>query len=540
MIDSADFPKTSRRSYASALRLALAFLIPAGAATAATFTVTNLADSGLGSLRQAVLNANAAAGPDDVVFGPGVLGTITLITGEIAISDPLVVHGPGIAVLTVSGNDLTRVFYVEKPSVATPIDVTLSGLTLTHGRGILDHSSLGWVGGAVFANGENLSILDSVISNSTAGLPQDPPAFTCGGNVALLNPAEVSGVTLRIVNSLLTGGTTQGVSGDLGGNLWVVSAKLVLDRSTLSGGSAESGGGLFGGSLAAGSIIVLSTISGNQAESRGGGIASGFFGTVGELTIQSSTISGNTMLSGGSGGGIAAFQSHVQILDSTISGNQGGDTGGGVGSESSSLTFTNSTISNNQARLGGGIYFEGADPGSLILRLTTVSNNIASVRGGSLLAANPDATVVQLDHSILAHGAPQDLDGPGGPFPGSLTANYSLIEAPGTVLVVGAHNLIGTDPLLGPLASNGGPTLTHKLLPGSPALDAGDPAIPSPPATDQRGFARIVGPAIDLGAVEEGAALVEVPTLSEAGLLILCALLLIAGGLRVRRVEATS
>lgn len=525
-----------------ALRLALALLLPLGGVgevQAATFTVTNLFDSGAGSLRQAVLDANAASGADEVAFAEGLSGTITLTSGEIAISDPLVVHGPGIAVLTVSGNAQSRIFYVEKPSVATPIDVTLSGLTLTQGRGILEHSSLGWAGGAVFANGENLTILDSVISNSTAGLPQDPAAFTCGGNVALLNPADVSGVTLRIVNSLLTGGTSMGITGEAGGNLCVVSAKLVLDRSTLSGGSAESGGGLFGSSLAAGSIIVLSTVSGNQAEIRGGGIASGSSGPVGELTIESSTISGNTISSGGSGGGIAAFQSNLQILDSTISGNQGGDAGGGVESESSRLTFVDSTISSNQARVGGGIFFEGNEPGSLVLRLTTVSNNTASVRGGSLLAStSPDATVVQLDHSILANGAPQDLDGPGAPFPGTLTANYSLIEAPGTVLVVGAHNLIGTDPILGPLAANGGPTLTHRPLAGSPVIDAGDPAIPSPPATDQRGFARIVGPAIDLGSVEGGAQVVEVPTVSELGLLALWALLLAAGVVRMRATRA--
>jgi predicted outer membrane repeat protein len=249
---------------------------------------------------------------------------------------------------------------------------------------------------------------------------------------------------------------------------------------------------------------------------------------VGDLTIESSTISGNTV--GFEGGGISISETNVRILDSTISGNQAGDTGGGISNGAifigGNLQIINSTISGNQARLGGGI-FSGPD---LLLRLTTVSNNTATTRGGGLLAGNSLETV-QLDHSILANGTPDDLDS----FePTLLAANYTLIETLGITPVTGVNNLIGVDPLLGPLANNEGPTLTHRPLPGSPVLDAGDPAIANPPATDQRGSARIVGPAVDLGSVEDSLALVEVPTLSEVGLLLLCALLLAAGVLRLR------
>ncbi|MEP7013216.1 MAG: IPTL-CTERM sorting domain-containing protein [Acidobacteriota bacterium] len=525
MTDSADLPQPSRPSYASVLRLALAFLISAGAASATTFTVTNVADTGPGSLRQAVLNANAAAGPDDVAFAPGVTGTITLLSGEIAISDPLVVHGPGLGVLTLSGNDLSRIFYVEKPAVAAPIDVTLESLTLTHGAAFLSHSGL--AGGAVLSNGENLTILDSVISDSRTGFFKDPPDFLCGGNVALVNFAGVSGVTLRIVNSVLTRGYSDG----FGGNLCVAAGKLVLDRSSLTSGNAgpDGGGGLFGGSLADGSSIVLSTISGNRSGSSGGGVDCRSVGTPGVLTIESSTISGNTGRF--EGGGISIGETDVRILNSTISGNQAEDSGGGITNGviavGGNLEIINSTISGNQGRIGGGIFSAGA---GLLLRLTTVSNNTATTRGGGLLAGNPLETV-QLDHSILANGTPEDLDS----FePTLLAANYTLIENLGITPVTGVNNLIGVDPLLGPLANNGGPTLTHRPLPGSPVLDAGNPAIPSPPATDQRGSERIVGPAIDLGSVEGGAALVEVPTLSQVGLLVLFALLLLFGIRRMR------
>lgn len=146
----------------------------------------------------------------------------------------------------------------------------------------------------------------------------------------------------------------------------------------------------------------------------------------------------------------------------------------------------------------------------------------------------PDS--VRIEHSILANGFGDDIVVFGGAE--SVTANYSLIQTPGGAPLVGAHNLTGIDPQLGPLADNGGPTLTHKPLLGSPAIHAGNPAISDPPATDQRGFARIVGPAIDLGSVEAELESVEVPTLSEVGMLVLCALLLAAGFLRVRRVGA--
>lgn len=422
----------SRSFSLPALPVVLALLV-AGPAAAATFTVMNLADSGPGSLRQTVLDANAAAGADEVTFAPGLSGTITLTTDQIAITDPLVVSGPGIGVLTISGNDLFRIFLVEKPAVEAPIDVTLSGLTLTHGRGLPAVPS--GDGGAVFALGENLTIADSVVSDSQAA--------TYGGGIAIYS--------------------------------------------------------LFSA----------------------------------ELTIESSTISGNSTANFGFGGGISAQFTTVHILNSTISGNAAGQ-GGGILMDSSFLEILNSTLTGNHAqRFGGAIGGNGV----FRLRLTTVTQNTAGKAGGSLAFETLfPGSDVELDHSILANGEPEDLNS--GPLPGGLTAHYSLIEAPGNVFVGGAHNLIGADPHLGPLADNGGPTPTHALLPGSPARDAGNPSISGPPATDQRGSVRILGPSIDLGSVE-GGTFVEVPTLSQVGLFLLVASLLVAGAIRLRRHVAT-
>ncbi len=83
------------------------YSLPAGAAT---FTVTSLNDSGPGSLRQAVLDANATFGPDTIEFQAGLTGTITLTTGEIQITDALTLNGPGAGVLAISGNNKSRIF----------------------------------------------------------------------------------------------------------------------------------------------------------------------------------------------------------------------------------------------------------------------------------------------------------------------------------------------------------------------------------------------------------------------------------------------
>ncbi len=523
------------RSSASGLRLALALLVPAGAVSAATFTVTNLADSGLGSLRQAVLDANAAAGADDVAFAPGLTGTIALTSGEIAISDPLVVSGPGLGVLTLNANGLSRIFLVENPGAAPPIDVTLSGMTITRGGRL---SFLGMplpYGGAVFSHGENLTIQDSVVSDSTVTSVGLPVQRNCGGNVALLGLGGANGGTLRIVNSLLSGGRTE--AGGSGGNLCVELGTLHLERSTLSAGNCGGGFGGGGGLSLLRSdnanSIVLSTITGNGGTNYGGGIYAAL-GSGGSLSIESSTISINSAGTFGNGGGVSSLGGEVRIENSTVSDNSAAF-GGGIGSRGSDLQLINSTVSGNFSYTsGGGIYFTEDLEGSLLLRLSTVANNRSlSGRGGLVVGSLSAPDVVQLDHSILANPFADDLIGFDKPT--SVTTNYSLVGNPGPTLLVGAHNKIGFDPQLGPLANNGGPTETHQPLSGSPVLNVGNPAFPSPPATDQRGFSRIVGPAIDLGSVEGGLELVEVPTLSEVGLFVFCALLLAAGVWRLRR-----
>src|SRR5262245_12141548 len=95
-----------------------------------TFTVGNLADSGPGSLRQTILDANDNTGADLIRFAPPVGGTLTLTSGELTITDDLILDGPGIHRLTISGNDASRVFNVS----GSATDVEIRDLTIANGR----------------------------------------------------------------------------------------------------------------------------------------------------------------------------------------------------------------------------------------------------------------------------------------------------------------------------------------------------------------------------------------------------------------------
>jgi hypothetical protein len=268
---------------------------------------------------------------------------------------------------------------------------------------------------------------------------------------------------------------------------------LTLESVTLSGGSSfgglsnngtaslknsiisgNTGGGIYnGGTL----TIQNSTISGNTTNFGGGGVSNG-----GTLTIANSTISGNT------GGGVGN-DGTLTIQNSTISGNTTNFGGGGVSNYGGRLTIANSTISGNRAGRGGGV------SNSVTYELysgTLILNN-------SLIAGNQ---INKDDQSaIQAAGVGPEIAN----FGSIVTANnFNLFGTNGNAGVSGfapgPTDIVPGVPLakiLGPLQNNGGPTQTHALVDGSPALDAGDPtgcrdSQGAPLSTDQRGLARHV------------------------------------------------
>ena len=235
---------------------------------------------------------------------------------------------------------------------------------------------------------------------------------------------------------------------------------------------------------------------------------------------------------GGHGGGITINGATLTITNSTISDNQSGSTGGGLENESGTLTVTNSSLIGNQALgtsdtgplgHGGGVYSEGWST----ISNSTLSDNYAGVSGGGIFNASINGsqrltitnstlssnradqsgggitnfhTALEIGDTILKAGtAGANLVNNGG----TVTSHgYNLSSDDGGGVLTATGDQINTDPILGPLQDNGGPTFTHALLPGSPAIDTGDPNFTPPPLTDQRGYLRVYNGRIDIGSFE--------------------------------------
>ncbi|QIL73929.1 IPTL-CTERM sorting domain-containing protein (plasmid) [Diaphorobacter sp. HDW4B] len=436
-----------------------------GAAQAANYTVTNLNDAGPGSLRQALADANANSGADTIDFAAGLTGTITLTSGELNVSDSVTLQGPGPNLLTISGNNASRVLYLYNG--ASLLDVTISGLTISQGAANN--------GAGIFDNDENLTLDNVVLSGNKATVD--------GGGLW----ADGFSMTLTVRNSTITGNT----SGQNGGGIYV-----------------EDTGGLL--------LIRNSTISNNQAAKHGGGIY--FYDPDHDVTIEGSTISGN--VAGQRGGGIyfySADNGNFTIRDSAITGNRA-QHGGGIFlyEVDQPTTIENTTISGNVATGdGGGLNVGLSYANNLKLVNVTIAENVAAGKGGGILHHEGESTLANVlvaGNSAASQADGNDIFNDTGQ-PAVLNATNSLIQdAPsGTINGSSANNLLNVSPMLGPLQNNGGSTQTHALLDGSPAIDAG--ASPSSLSTDQRGtgFARTVGSSPDIGAFEWR------PTLSIAG-----------------------
>jgi hypothetical protein len=222
---------------------------------------------------------------------------------------------------------------------------------------------------------------------------------------------------------------------------------VTINHSTITGNSAKIGGGIYnnGSTLPGGPMATLTihncTISGNSANS--GGVVSGFGGGI-------SNKGGNTI---------------VSVINSTLSGNSADVTGGGINIENGGrVDIFHCTLSGNSARLVGGV--DGmARIGNTVLKTGPMGRNLSSdVR----------------------------------------SVGYNLSNDNGSGVLTAPGDQINTNPMLGPLQDNGGPTLTHALLTGSPAINKGDPNFTPPPDFDQRGagYPRVVNGRLDIGSFE--------------------------------------
>lgn len=289
------------------------------------------------------------------------------------------------------------------------------------------------------------------------------------------------------------------------GTITLTSGQLLVDKSVTINGAGAEVLALDGNAISRVFEIVggakTVSISGvtirNGQGGNGGGIENA---TTVTLTIINSTLSGNAA---GLGGGV--FNSGtLTIINSTFSNNMASQGGGIYNPGSGMLTITNSTFSGNAAPVAGGASF---NVGTLQIANTTLSDNSSPLGGGVF-----NIGTLQIGNTILNAGASGANIANNG---GTVTSHgYNLSSDDGGGFLTGPGDQINTNPRLGPLQDNGGPTFTHELLPGSPAIDAGDPNFTPPPFFDQRGqgFPRVVNARIDKGSFEVQSGATPTPT----------------------------
>jgi CSLREA domain-containing protein len=421
---------------------------------APSLVVTSLGDNvdpldDLTTLREAIAFANSGeAGVDPVVtFAPGVVGTIESLDPSFLITNNLTIQGPGADVITISGggNAHTSVSLVPIFEVRSGT-AKISGLTVSHGLG------MGHIRMNLWTYEQGMFDCGGAVFMSGGDLTVEDCNFTDNkaryGSAIYVKDGSltVKGGKFSDTDLRLTG---------IGGAIFVQFGTALIDGTTITDNIMAAGGGI---TVETGHLTARnSTISGNSAKEGFGGGIQVLYGTA---TIENCTISGNT--------------------SSFISATPGISGGGGVDIrfETASVTISNSTITGNSAAYGGGIL----NKGHLSLYNSIVAGN--SLLGGS---------------GKDIYGRTWDGQNT------TITGGYNLVEDVHYTTFTAATNVLGVAPLLGPLQNNGGPTLTHAPLPGSPALDAGDPNqdVTITPY-DQRGvgYPRVVNGRSCIGAYE--------------------------------------
>jgi uncharacterized repeat protein (TIGR01451 family)/CSLREA domain-containing protein len=492
---------------------------------ASTITVTTLADTidhtdGVCSLREAIIAANtdtgaadcaAGGGADTIMFDaalayPGAIvlsiageGENAALTGDLDLSGSLTINGPGSTLLSIDGNRLDRVF-----EVLGGARVSVTGLQIKNGD-----AGAGSGGGFAINSGGVLTLTNSrVISN----------AATYGGGVWLtgrFNAAQ-SEIALNHSGGIHNAGgivivsKTHILSNTQGYGIWNEGA-LVFSGGALNG---NAGGGLHNsGSPAPAANLSDVSVIGNTG-------GSGIFNASGSTTVLRNQILSNTGVSGGGiyNGDISGSPS-LNVQDSLIGYNIASVDGGGIFNYDL-LTLRSSTLLRNTASSGGGLHYNSS--GGVTLSNVTFSGNAASDNGGAIYnkAGVILVNVTIADNTAEGRGGAIFNDGASSwskntiwfgnsGVDGSCSGEAGVQHSQGynlgddaTCNLTATGDITNTDPLLGPLQDNGGPTPTQALQPGSPAIDHGTNS--GCPATDQRGLHRPQGASCDMGAYEAG------------------------------------
>ena len=440
-------------------------------------------------------------------------GTITL-SSTIVIGTDIVLDGSGHQI-TISGGQLVPVFQVN-----SNVNFTLIGLTIANGLNANGY------GGGIYNAGGNVNVTNCTFSmNEVCGhdgnspAPPDegtwPPTCALGGSGsdgcggAIYNAGSLNVSRCTFSQNSASGGwggwgsrgyavpvgggdyyLVVGGGGGLGGaanggaicNVGVMAINCSLFASnTTVGGTGGPGGDGFGGGYA---MPSGGGGGGNGGDSHGAAIFNGGAASMVNCTITGNQGGGGAGGWGGSGG---CFNEHgYYYYSGGGSGGNGGNSYGGIYSTNIPVGLTNCTVAFNSGTGGSGASGGAAGCGN-----GGWSNGSNGVAGGGLSTAG-----ALLVNTILAGNNPGNCSG-------TITDAGHNLSSDGTCAFTNVGSLNNTNPKLGLLADNGGPTLTMALLPGSPAINAGDTA--AAPPTDQRGFPRPSGLAADIGAYEYAA-----------------------------------
>ena len=401
--------------------------------------VVNCDDSGTGSLRDAM---GSASDGDTIDLTALACSEISLTTGQVTASAANVtINGPGADALAIRGGNSTG-----------------------HNNRVIAHV------GAGLLSINNVTITDAKYAGPTAPV---------GGCIA-------SNGSVYLGHAVVTGCgvVSQSSTKATGGGIYA-KGRLTAVHSTISNNSvfAPSANASGGGTYSTGILAMYSTIEKNVSNSTNlYGVGGGVWSANGDVVIGASIISGNHA-SDYIGGVVIhadtpASPYTAEIANSTVSGNSAGGGFGGIYTDLP-LTMSNSTLAFNTAvQMGGGLTVIGGSDGS----------------GGSLDLQNSI-----IANNVVAAGNPSDIEGVLGSD--GITGAGNLVGVGGTLLQLPFGTVV-SDPMLYPLADNGGPTRTHALMAGSPAIDAG--INTGSLANDQRGAAypRVAGARPDIGAFE--------------------------------------
>ena len=482
----------------------------------ATFVVSELGDDVVGAsgdapgtFRQAIFDANTLPGADTITFAPDVEGTLILRDSDIRISDSVDIQGPG-------GDRLWIRFQFSRPTSfrieGESTDVSIDGLAFGASASGECASCDDFDPYLFRLSNRSLALSNARLTGASVGIDTDTTNVTIRRSrldgfyiairvdddaVLLIEDSVISdnlqALDIHGVSAIIRRATISNNQYRFGAGMHCASCNLTIEHSTISHNTATYGAGIFStGNVTIRDSTIRDNVStwGQDETPRtigGAGIYSD-----GGLFIQSSLIANNHADKRGLGGGLHLLGQTV-IHNSTISGNTALYRGAGIYANASNLSLINTTVvGNNTSGLspnaGGGI----------------------QQRDGSLYILN--SIVADNDQRAVREPAARDIKLLGNP---ELTIRASLIgTVTGTMLAESLTldefgNLLGgevdgrLDPMLGPLTYNGGPTLTHAVLPGSPAVDAGVVAHILTPF-DQRGegFRRMFNGIPDMGAYE--------------------------------------